>query len=94
MAFMENVRALYNERTRYNLSRWHHVIRREVLREMLGVVFVNCSNKLVLDVGCGDGWYSNLLAELGFQVKGLDVSSSSLLRGKRRLKNAGFVCIN
>ena len=88
---MENVRALYNERTRYNLSRWHHVVRGEVLREMLGAVFVNGANKLVLDVGCGDGWYSSLLVELGFQVIGLDVSSSSLPRGKRRLRNAEFV---
>lgn len=41
------------------------------------------SSASLLDVGCGGGFLSNAMAELGFNVTGLDISSDSLLVAAR-----------
>lgn len=43
----------------------------------------------VLDLGCGCGWTSILLARCGFQVTGVDVNGASLAIGKRNAEAAG-----
>jgi|GEM_PF-478049 len=37
-----------------------------------------------LDLGCGTGWYTSLLAELGFKVIGLDFSKTGITKAKKR----------
>lgn len=40
-----------------------------------------------LDLGCGTGWYTNLLAELGFKVIGLDFSKTGITKAKKLYGN-------
>ena len=42
------------------------------------------AEKLILDLGCGNGWFSNILASIkGVQVLGLDVNSGELEQAAR-----------
>jgi 2-polyprenyl-6-hydroxyphenyl methylase/3-demethylubiquinone-9 3-methyltransferase len=51
------------------------------------------SNAQVLDVGCGGGFLSNLLASSGFQVTGIDLSNESLEIAKQqdKTKSANYL---
>jgi len=40
--------------------------------------------KVVLDLGCGDGWFSIILAKRGAQVTGIDISEVAISVAKRR----------
>lgn len=56
----------------------------------------NQNVKKVLDLGCGAGRHSVLLANSGFEVIGIDISKSALKMAKRwinkeRLRNVAFV---
>jgi len=44
-----------------------------------------CENKKVLDYGCGDGMHSVRLADLGAEVKAIDLSEKSLQIAKARV---------
>jgi SAM-dependent methyltransferase len=43
----------------------------------------NLPRGFLLDLGCGTGWYSNLFAELGFRVVGIDYSKAGVFRAKK-----------
>lgn len=43
----------------------------------------------VLDLGCGCGWTSILLARCGFRVTGIDINSASLAIGQRNAEASG-----
>jgi ubiquinone/menaquinone biosynthesis C-methylase UbiE len=42
--------------------------------------------KRVLDVGCGDGWYSVILAKRGAEVFGYDISASAIETARERAR--------
>ena len=44
----------------------------------------------VLDLACGCGWTSILLAHCGFQVTGVDINSTSLAIGRRNAEESGI----
>ena len=43
----------------------------------------------VLDVGCGEGFYSIYLAKKGFEVVGIDISKNAIRYSKENAKKAG-----
>jgi 2-polyprenyl-3-methyl-5-hydroxy-6-metoxy-1,4-benzoquinol methylase len=47
----------------------------------------------VLDVGCGEGWFTAALAERGFEVVGVDVAAEAVRRARARYPGLAFsVC--
>jgi 2-polyprenyl-3-methyl-5-hydroxy-6-metoxy-1,4-benzoquinol methylase len=48
------------------------------------------SIKTVLDVGCGDGNFSNSIAEAGYKVYGIDLSEGGIRRAAERYPNCSF----
>ena len=44
----------------------------------------------VLDLGCGSGRHSELLANNGYQIYGCDISKNSIEITKKRLKSLGL----
>lgn len=70
---------------------WHHIMRRKKMLNLLKYIIRYYQEALVLDAGCGDGWYTELLDEMGLTVIGLDISRFCLARCKTRFKNADFV---
>ena len=83
---------------RYIKSRWDNFARsyesvpahgisekeRIVLKSALSVVFKD--KRRVLDVGCGTGFLSTILAELGFEVFAIDISKEMLKIAKSKAK--------
>ncbi|HET6977618.1 MAG TPA: class I SAM-dependent methyltransferase [Pyrinomonadaceae bacterium] len=64
--------------------------------EKLTRVFVELVKKLegvrsICDLGCGNGHISGRLAQLGFQVTGVDASESGIAIARRAYPNAEFV---
>lgn len=74
------------------------LLRRRSSAEFRFRVAKNLQGKRVLDVGCGDGNNSVLLAKLGAHVTGIDVSPKSIQVAKKRAEVNGvsnlvqFVC--
>ena len=52
---------------------------------------------LVVDAGCGEGYYSNIIADNGFSVIGVDISKfavqAAAKRGMRSAQNNRFFCV-
>ncbi|XRP97184.1 class I SAM-dependent methyltransferase [Methanocaldococcus sp. 16A] len=46
--------------------------------------------KKVLDVGCGTGFLSLILAELGHEVIGVDISEGMISKAKKKAKEKGY----
>lgn len=46
----------------------------------------------VLDIGCGVGFYSNLLRSSGYNVIGMDISEEMLKEAKKRYPHIEFIC--
>lgn len=45
-----------------------------------------------IDLGCGSGSYAIYLASLGFDVTGIDISSSIIEIAKKNAKDRGMIC--
>ena len=46
----------------------------------------------ILDVGCGEGYYSAGLAQAGQELVGLDISKEAVRRAAGKYKNATWIC--
>lgn len=72
--------------------------RRRFREEFRFLILNDLRGKRVLDVGCGDGHNSVLLAKLGAKVTGLDISPASIDVARRKAESSGvadsveFVC--
>lgn len=62
---------------------------KEAWLKFLGEI-VPGGTKTILDVGCGTGFLTVLLAELGYTIKGVDLSEGMQADAKRKVKENGF----
>ena len=51
------------------------------------------TNAAILDIGCGTGSLSMVLAELGHQITGIDVSPSMIARARTKAATQGFQAV-
>lgn len=59
-------------------------------------ILKNSGSVKILEIGCGNGWFSNKLVQSGFHVDALDVNSEELEQAARCFKNnqLRFICCN
>ena len=69
------------QRNAYVLGRYKNMI------SLLKKEMINPKDKLVLDLGCGDGVLAYFLNKEGYQVKGVDSSILAINEAKKKLKN-------
>ena len=58
-------------------------IRKESCKRLTNHLKTNKNINRLLEVGCGNGWLSNQLAKLYFEVCGIDVNEAELLQGAK-----------
>ena len=61
-----------------------------IIKELLKKAKV-VANSNILDVGCGEGVYTNFIANEGMSVIGIDLSKKLLEIGKNSYKNINFI---
>ena len=59
----------------------------EPLRVKIGQIISNLSPKTVLDIGCGEGYYTSVLAHHSRQVIGLDIAKTAIITASKTYKN-------
>lgn len=80
------------------VKRYTSPLRKRLPPEYRFYILGNLAGKTILEIGCGDGANAILLAKLGAQVVGVDVSQASIELAKRRAALNGvcdsvrFVC--
>lgn len=72
-------------RIRYSYK-WH----RDRFRRILELAAPYLPGATVLDVGCGEGWYSQIMAELAREVVGVDSHRKALERARAEVAAAGL----
>ena len=65
-------------------------IHKYVLKPLLKTVG-DKTDRIILDLGCGNGWLVNYLIEQGYDAYGTDASVSGIEIGKRKNKNKFFL---
>ncbi len=69
------------DKTRFNDKFGHHI---DYMHKKILSSFVNCSGKLVLEVGVGTGRFATWLAKNGRAVVGIDLSKKMLMKAKEK----------
>jgi len=73
----------------YNTENWNH-IHAYVLSPLLKVLEQQ-KDRIILDLGCGNGWLVNHLLELGFDAYGTDASASGIEIAKKKNSSRFFL---
>lgn len=73
-------------------SEHHHAYLRSPLLEMLAQKKNSSNSKLrILDLGCGNGSFSNLIAQQGYEVVGVEESESGVKVAQLNFPNCRFI---
>jgi SAM-dependent methyltransferase len=84
--FFDAMAASYDE-----LEPWYEHLYAELHRILRSTLGPAPPGARALDAGCGTGFQTGILAELGYRSHGLDLSGASLSVARARLSEAGFV---
>ena len=84
--FFDAMAASYDE-----LEPWYEHLYVELHRILRSALSPAAPGARALDAGCGTGFQTTILAELGYRPHGLDVSAASLAVARARLPGSRFV---
>src|SRR5215475_1013573 len=84
--FFDAMSASYDE-----LEPWYEHLYLELHRILRSALRPAPPDALALDAGCGTGFQTAILAELGYRPHGLDLSAASLAVARARLPGSRFV---
>lgn len=90
---LETTRDLWNKEAENFDQEADHSLSNPLVREAWKTLLkesIKASAKKVLDIGCGTGSLSLLLANLGYEVIGADLSPAMIQRAKTKTQNAGY----
>ncbi|HEX5152908.1 MAG TPA: class I SAM-dependent methyltransferase [Parafilimonas sp.] len=73
----------------YNTEGWNHV-HAYILKPLLNLLDSK-KERIILDLGCGNGWLVNHLVELGYNAYGTDASVSGIEIAKRKNNERFFL---
>jgi 2-polyprenyl-3-methyl-5-hydroxy-6-metoxy-1,4-benzoquinol methylase len=73
----------------YGNAGYNHV-HRYILKPLLKIL-AGESNRVILDIGCGNGWLVNHLIKLGYNAYGIDASESGIALAKQSDSERFFV---
>ena len=73
----------------YSTENWNH-IHAYVLQPLLKILGEK-KDRVILDLGCGNGWLVNHLIELGYNAYGTDASESGIELAKKRNRERFFL---
>jgi len=85
--FFDAMAASYDE-----LEPWYEHLYAELHRIVRSALGPAPRDARALDAGCGTGFQTAILAELGYRPHGLDLSAASLEVARTRLPGSDFVC--
>lgn len=71
-----------------------NISRAEVLREILRELTQPLGLRTAIDIGCGLGFFSQLMSTLGLQVTAVDGRHENIEEGKKRYPNIRFLCFD
>jgi len=77
-----------------DLTRKYTEVRQRLIREFLAAVREQMELATALDVGCGVGYFSKFLSELGFRVVAIDGRAENAQEGKRRFPEITFLTVD
>lgn len=61
--------------------------RKIITKSFISLLGQNLNGKKIIDLGCGEGFYSRLMAKKGANVIGIDISSKQLQNAKSKITN-------
>ena len=78
----------------YNAGGWRydHKQQQQFFSKWFQQKFKLRSNARILELGCGMGFQSAVLADMGFDVTGLDVCQAGITAAKQRKSKAKYIC--
>lgn len=80
----------------FDLEHTRHIseLRKEFLERLLQDLFADFDLKTAVDAGCGVGFFSNYLSELGLHVTAFDARQQNVAEAKRRYPKVEFCVRN
>ena len=83
--FSEQIAERYDRWYETPFGRWADGLEKALVGELLGPSPAERGESSILDIGCGTGQWGLWLAEMGYEVTGIDISESMVARARVKL---------
>ncbi len=83
--FSEKVAQRYDRWYQTPFGRWADGLEKALVGELLGPPPAQPGKRSILDIGCGTGQWELWLAEMGYEVTGIDISESMVAKARAKL---------